>query len=74
MPSSQSRAQLRAFLPLVDFSAKGLAFRRFCGFGVDARTPDETTICRFRLAAAGADFFAALTMYNLRRALRLGAA
>lgn len=31
-----------------------LSFRRFCGFGLDERTPDETTICRFRLAAAKA--------------------
>jgi IS5 family transposase len=31
-----------------------LSFRRFCGFGLDATTPDETTICRFRLAAAKA--------------------
>lgn len=30
-----------------------LSFRRFCGFGLDQRTPDETTICRFRAAAAG---------------------
>lgn len=25
-----------------------LSFRRFCGFGLDQSTPDETTICRFR--------------------------
>lgn len=31
-----------------------LSFRRFCGFGLDARTPDETTICRFRAAVAAA--------------------
>ncbi len=31
-----------------------LSFRRFCGFGLEEATPDETTICRFRLAAAGA--------------------
>jgi transposase, IS5 family len=33
-----------------------LSFRRFCGFGLAAATPDETTICRFRAAvtAAGA--------------------
>jgi transposase, IS5 family len=31
-----------------------LSFRRFCGFALDARTPDETTICRFRAAAAEA--------------------
>lgn len=29
-----------------------LSFRRFCGFGLDETTPDETTICRFRGAAA----------------------
>ncbi len=31
-----------------------LSFRRFCGFSLDEATPDETTICRFRLAAAKA--------------------
>lgn len=31
-----------------------LSFRRFCGFALDERTPDETTLCRFRLAAARA--------------------
>lgn len=31
-----------------------LDFRRFCGFSLEDATPDETTICRFRLAAAGA--------------------
>ena len=32
-----------------------LSFRRFCGFELDAPTPDETTLCRFRqaLIAAG---------------------
>jgi IS5 family transposase len=29
-----------------------LSFRRFCGFALDAATPDETTICRFRLTVA----------------------
>jgi IS5 family transposase len=28
-----------------------LSFRRFCGFALDAGTPDETTICRFRAVA-----------------------
>jgi IS5 family transposase len=28
-----------------------LSFRRFCGFALDAGTPDETTICRFRALA-----------------------
>jgi IS5 family transposase len=31
-----------------------LDFRRFCGLSLDDPTPDETTICRFRLAAAEA--------------------
>lgn len=31
-----------------------LSFRRFCGFGLEESTPDETTLCRFRLAAAKA--------------------
>lgn len=31
-----------------------LSFRRFCGFALDDRTPDETTICRFRAAASRA--------------------
>jgi IS5 family transposase len=31
-----------------------LSFRRFCGLPLDAPTPDETTICRFRAAAAEA--------------------
>jgi len=31
-----------------------LDFRRFCGLSLDDPTPDETTICRFRLAAADA--------------------
>lgn len=32
--------------------ADRLSFRRFCGFALDAVTPDETTFCRFRLALA----------------------
>jgi IS5 family transposase len=31
-----------------------LSFRRFCGFAMDERTPDETTICRFRAVVAQA--------------------
>ena len=31
-----------------------LDFRRFCGLSLEDATPDETTICRFRLAAAQA--------------------
>src|SRR5215216_1617310 len=30
-----------------------LSFRRFCGFAMDEKTPDETTICRFRAVVAG---------------------
>ena len=29
-----------------------LSFRRFCGLSLDEATPDKTTICRFRAAAA----------------------
>ena len=32
--------------------ADRLSFRRFCGFGLDDSTPDETTLCRFRAALA----------------------
>ncbi|MEK9213395.1 transposase, partial [Sphingomonas sp. 2378] len=32
-----------------------LSFRRFCGFALDGGTPDETTLCRFRAAAAAGD-------------------
>lgn len=47
---------------LYDLSDPGLeamlldrfSFRAFCGFGLDEETPDETTICRFRHAAAKA--------------------
>src|SRR5512143_124381 len=35
-----------------------LSFRRFCGFAADRPTPDETTICRFRAAAAAAGVLA----------------
>jgi len=35
-----------------------LSFRRFCGLGLDARTPDETTICRFRAAVSEAGVLA----------------
>lgn len=35
-----------------------LSFRRFCGFSLDEPTPDETTLCRFRLAAARAGVLA----------------
>lgn len=31
-----------------------LSFRRFCGFGLETRAPDETTLCRFRKDAGDA--------------------
>ena len=31
-----------------------MSFRRFCGFALDAATPDETTLCRFRNALKNA--------------------
>jgi IS5 family transposase len=58
---------------LYDLSDEGLeealgdrvSFRRFCGFALDVDTPDATTLCRFRQAAAAAGVmdrcFAALT-------------
>jgi IS5 family transposase len=30
--------------------ADRLSFRRFCGYGLEETTPDETTVCRFRKA------------------------
>jgi IS5 family transposase len=39
---------------LEDMLLDRLSFRRFCGFSLEDATPDETTICRFRLAAAKA--------------------
>ena len=40
---------------LEDALADRISFRGFCGFALEAMTPDETTICRFRsmLAEAG---------------------
>ena len=32
-----------------------VSFRRFCGFALDAATPDETTLCRFRNALKEAE-------------------
>ena len=43
--------------------ADRLSFRRFAGFGLDAGTPDETTICRFR-GAAGDLLLAAFAEIN----------
>jgi transposase, IS5 family len=38
--------------------ADRLSFRRFCGYGLDEPTPDETTICRFRNALAATNALA----------------
>ena len=38
--------------------ADRLSFRRFCGLALDAPTPDETTLCRFRALAAEHDLMA----------------
>lgn len=65
-PPYRSIAMLKAIYlqSLYDLSDPGLeealldrlSFRRFCGFGLDEGTPDETTILRFRhgLAKSGA--------------------
>lgn len=37
-----------------------VSFRRFCGFALDASTPDETTLCRFRNALKDAGLGEAL--------------
>lgn len=37
-----------------------VSFRRFCGLALDAATPDETTLCRFRNALKQADLGEAL--------------
>jgi IS5 family transposase len=63
-PPYPAGATLRALYlqALYDLSDPGLEdslrhrsdFRSFCGFGFDRPTPDETTLCRFRLAAIAA--------------------
>jgi transposase, IS5 family len=63
-PPFPALAMLKAMYlqALYDLSDPGLeealidrvSFRLFCGFGLDERTPDETTLCRFRNAAAKA--------------------
>jgi IS5 family transposase len=45
---------------LEDALADRASFRRFCGFSLDARTPDETTLCHFRNALKEAGLGAAL--------------
>ncbi len=63
-PPFDGLAMLKALYlqALYDLSDPGLeealldrvSFRQFCGFALDQRTPDETTLCRFRNAAARA--------------------
>ncbi|WP_022723013.1 IS5 family transposase [Rhodopseudomonas sp. B29] len=43
------------------------SFRRFCGFALDAQTPDETTLCRFRNALQQAGLGEALFQEVLRQ-------
>ncbi len=72
-PPYPAQAMLKALYlqALYDLSDPGLeealmdrlSFRRFCGFALDAGTPDETTICRFR-AAAGDLLLAAFAEIN----------
>lgn len=44
-----------------------VSFRRFCGFALDAETPDETTFCRFRNALKEAGLGEALFKEVLRQ-------
>lgn len=44
-----------------------VSFRRFCGWGLDAATPDETTLCRFRNALNQAGLGEALFAEVLRQ-------
>lgn len=44
-----------------------VSFRRFCGFALDAQTPDETTLCRFRNALQQAGLGEALFQEVLRQ-------
>ena len=37
-----------------------VSFRRFCGLALEEATPDETTLCRFRLALVAAELGEAL--------------
>lgn len=54
-----------------------LSFRRFCGLSLNAKIPDETTICRFRSALSGhVDKLLRVVMDDLARqgiALKTGA-
>lgn len=73
-PPYAEAAMLRALYlqALYDLSDPGLEeallvridFRLFCGFSLSARTPDETTICRFRNQAAAGLIEAAFVEVN----------
>lgn len=49
-----------------------VSFRRFCGFALDAATPDETTLCRFRNALKQAGLGEALFQEVLGQLDRAG--
>lgn len=49
-----------------------VSFRRFCGFALDAGTPDETTLCRFRNALKAAGLGEALFQEVLEQLDRAG--
>ena len=50
----QGAAQQLSDPALEDALADRISFRAFCCFALDAMTPDETTICRFRNALSEA--------------------
>ena len=76
-PPYEPPAMLKALLlqQLYGLSDPGLeealldrvSFRRFCGFALDAATPDETTLCRFRNALKEAGLGEALFGEVLRQ-------
>lgn len=76
-PPYEPLAMLKALLlqQLYGLSDPGLeealldrvSFRRFCGFALDAATPDETTLCRFRNALKDAGLGEALFSEVLRQ-------
>jgi transposase, IS5 family len=49
-----------------------VSFRRFCGFSLEAATPDETTLCRFRNALKDAELGEALFAEVARQLDRAG--
>lgn len=69
-PPYQALAMVRALLlqqwyglsdpALEEALSDRVSFRRFCGLSLEEPTPDETTLCRFRLALASAGLGEAL--------------